>query len=275
MDIILHPASEKKLATYHNELPQSLLLAGDRGVGLATIARSLAGKNLAGFIEPLNTKEEVDHNVGTISVDIVRRLYEQTRSKQTSERIIILDDADRMSHGAQAAFLKLLEEPTAQTHFILTSHSPQLILPTVRSRVQTVTINPLTPEQTKEYLNRLNITDPKKRMQLEYVASGLPAELARLIQDEAYFARRAGIMTDTREFLTASTYQKLLIAHKYHQDKGAALQLLDSALSVTRRSLSDKPQPNLVTQLEKLLATREKIEANGNVRLQLAAFVLQ
>jgi DNA polymerase III gamma/tau subunit len=120
MESVINPTSNKQLASYRTELPQSILLTGERGVGLATIARGLAGNSLAGFIEPLNNKDEVDHDVGTISVDAIRRLYEQTRSKQTSARVIIIDDADRMSHGAQAAFLKLLEEPTIHTHFVLT-----------------------------------------------------------------------------------------------------------------------------------------------------------
>lgn len=273
-DIAVNPKSAEKLAVLKKDMPQSLLLTGERGVGLATVARSLAGKNLTSFIEPLTSKDEVDHETGTISVDTVRQLYDQTRAKKATAEVIVLDDADRMSPGAGAAFLKLLEEPTENTYFILTSHSPQLLLPTIRSRVQAVAIEPLTDNQAKEYIDSLGIRDSKKRLQLEYLASGLPAELARLAKDEAYFRERAGNMADTRTFLTGPLYDRLLVVHKYQGTRSLSLQLVDSALAVTRRSLSGKPQENLVTQLDTLLRIREKIEGNRNIRLQLMSFVL-
>lgn len=273
--IILHPKTEKKLATFKAQLPHAVLLSGEAGVGLATIARELAGKELATFIEPMDSKEHITHETGTISVVVIRRLYEQTRTKSTKRHIFIIDDADRMSLGAQAAFLKLLEEPAENVHFILTSHSPRVLLPTIRSRVQTIVVEPITTAQTKLFLDMLRTPDPKIRVQLEYLAAGLPAELTRLTSNDGYFKERADIMADTRTFLTGSVYQRLLIIHAYHQNRAKTLQLLDSALVVTKRSLSAKPQASLIAQLDKLLSTREKIEANYNARLQLMAFVVQ
>ena len=275
MSLLIHPASRAKLTHFSDSPPQGILLAGERGVGLTTIARQLAGKQLLTLIEPMSAKKgEVDTETGTISIEVIRGLYEQTRSKQRERRFVIIDEADRMSPGAQAALLKLLEEPNDTTHFILTSHAPKSLLPTIRSRVQTITITPLTPEQTNEYLDTLGVTDPTKRRQLEYIASGLPAELSRLASDEAYFKARSTVMSDTRTFLTGSAYQKLLIVHAYHRDKQATLQLLDSALLVLQRSLGGTSPATTIEQLDQLLAIREKINANCNARLQLMAFVL-
>lgn len=275
MKLVIHPKSHEKLKIAARDLPGALLLTGERGVGLSTIARDMAARDLTACIEPMDSKAQINHSTGTVTVETIRQLYDHTRAKQTSRQVIVIDDADRMSLGAQAAFLKLLEEPTANTHFILTSHSPQRILPTVRSRTQAVHIEPATHEQTTAFLDKIPDIDTKIRVQLEYLAAGLPAELSRLIDDETYFKDRAATMADTRIFLTDPLYQKLLIVHKYYQSKPATLQLLDSALAVTRRSLSVKPQPALVNQLDRLLIVREKIEANHNIRLQLMAFVLQ
>lgn len=275
MKPLINPASQQQLAGFYRQLPQAILLTGQPGVGLATIAKSIAADTLVRLIEPRNKKGESDHQSGTISIEVIRDLYEQTRSKHTRRQVFILDDADRMSNGAAAAFLKLLEEPLPHTHFILTSHSPQLLLPTILSRLQAVTIQPLTPAQNKEYIDHLNIADTRTRTQLEYLAGGLPAELTRLTAEEAYFKERAEIMIDTRTFLTEPAYHRLLIVNKYHQNRSAALLLLDSALAVTKRTISSNPQPSLVGQLEKLLQIRQKIEANCNIRLQLMAFVVQ
>lgn len=269
----LHPSSQAQIDRLTNDLPQSLLLSGPKGVGLATLAKQIAGKNLAGFIQPHNQKGEVAPE-GTVSVEMIRDLYDSTRSKQKHARIIIIDDADRMSPSASGAFLKLLEEPTEHTHFILTSHRPQTLLPTIRSRVQEVTIQPLDSMHSEEYLTLLDILDKTKRMQLQFIASGLPAEITRLINDSEYFTEQASLMGDARILLTAKTYDKLLIVQKYQSSRELALQLLDSALIIARRGISAKPQQALVSQLDTLLTTRENIAANFNVRLQLTRLVL-
>lgn len=274
-NLAIHARTLAKLTTIEKELPHAVLLSGESGVGLATIAKAIAGREVATYIEPLDNKGNPDHTSGTISVAIIRNLYDQTRAKSLARRVYIIDDADRMSAGASAAFLKLLEEPTEHTHFILTSHAPQVLLPTVRSRLQTITVEPISATQTKQFISTLHVTDETSIRQFEYLAAGLPAELVRLSLDSDYFKARAEIMSDTRTFLTGTPYQKILVVHKYQQSRPQALQLLDSALLVTKRSLTAKPQPNLAKQLSTLLSARERIEANGNIRLHLLAFVVQ
>jgi DNA polymerase III delta prime subunit len=114
--IIIHPTSKRALDSLKSNPPQSLLLSGPRGVGLLTIAQWFAGQKLAGLVRPQDAKENTDNENGTISVEMIRRLYEQTRAKYVAKQIIIIDDADRMSRGAQNAFLKLLEEPGSEIY---------------------------------------------------------------------------------------------------------------------------------------------------------------
>lgn len=273
-ELVLHPRSKTKLAAARQELPQAILLSGERGVGLATTAKMIAGKELAGFLEPIDSKGNPNHEVGTISIALIRNLYDQTRAKSTLPRVVIIDDADRMSLGAQAAFLKLLEEPTDQTHFILTSHTVQSVLPTIRSRVQTIVIEPLTKQQSKLFIESLKVKNDRMQQQLEYLAAGLPAELTRLVDDQQYFTERAEVMGDTRTFLTGSPYQKLLVIQKYYSDRAKTLQLIESALLVSTYSLQAKPLRTTLSQIEKLLKAKEKIEGNCNNRLQLMKAIL-
>jgi len=49
-------------------------------------------------------------------------------------RIVIVDAADDMNASAANAILKRLEEPPAKTVFLLISHAPGQLLPTIRSR---------------------------------------------------------------------------------------------------------------------------------------------
>lgn len=273
--LVFHPASKEQLRLLAAGLPQSLLISGPYGVGLLAAANQLAGKDLASLITPQDKKSgQPDSENGTITAETIRKLYEQTRSKQTKNHIVIIDNAERMSQAAANAFLKLLEEPSHRIHFILTSHSPGSLLPTIRSRVQHFALRPITNEQTSTFLDELNVTDPTKRRQLEFIATGLPAELNRLIKDETYFTERASFMSDARTLLTGTAYEKLLVIQKYQSSRPDALRLVASALSIARRSISAKPQTSLADQLEQLLKAHDLIVANGNVRLQLARFVL-
>lgn len=274
MKPVVHPTTEKLLAVVARELPQSLLLHGEQGTGLLTIASWLADKNKASELHPQNAKGEQDDASGTITVEMIRRLYETTRTKNTHRQIIIIDSADHMSHGAQNAFLKLLEEPNDATHFILTAHRPQLLLPTIRSRMQTLHVTPVTHEQTVKFIDSLGVNDPTKRTQLQFIAAGRPAELIRLVQDETYFKEHAAIIGDARNFLQGNTYTKMLVIQKYKADRPSALQLIKSCITILRRSVSTKPQHALILQLDILLDAEQRLISNQNIALQLARCVL-
>lgn len=254
--------------------PQSLLLSGQKGVGLFAIASWYAGNQVAGIIRPRDSKDTIDDENGTISVEAIRRLYDQSRARYVARQVIIIDNADRMSRGAQNAFLKLLEEPNENIHFILTAHSPQSLLPTVRSRTQHVTLQPLTKEVSDTFIETLGHIDTTKKARLQFIAEGLPAELTRLVGDESYFAARAEIITDARSFLQKDTYSKLLIIQKYKADRTKAIELIDSSIKILRRSISDHPQPAVIDQLKRLLIVKERLASNHNMPLQLAAFVV-
>ena len=273
MNLIVHPDTSNALRSIAAHLPQSLLLTGEVGVGLETIARSLS-KHILGILQPLNAKAEHDDEAGLISIEMVRRLYDQTRAKHIVDQVVIIDDADRMSNGAQAAFLKLLEEPNSHIHFILTSHNPQRILPTIHSRVEHCHILPISIQQTTDFIQQLNVQDKTKQAQLAFIGQGLPAELIRLAKNDVYFSKRAGQMGDARNFLQSSSYDKALIIQKYKNSRADSLNLIDSALQILKRSISSRPQRSIIIQLELLLDIRENLLMNFNVGLQLTRFML-
>jgi DNA polymerase-3 subunit delta' len=274
MSLQLNPVTKLQIEATVRNLPQSLLLSGKRGVGLGTIAAFIAGKELATHIQPKNVKGDNDPKTGTISIEIIRELYSQTRTIHKGRRIIIIDDAERMSRGAQAAFLKLLEEPSPSTYFILTSHQPSMLLATIRSRLQQLRIQPLTSTQMVAFIQSQNKADDKKKSQLQFIAPGLPAEIIRLLNDTAYFEAKAKIITDARTFLQAEPYQKLRIAHAYRTSREDTLSLLDGAIAILKHTLSTKPSQGLVAQLERVLETQERISANQSIPLNLAQIVL-
>ena len=63
---------------------------------------------------------------------------------------------ERITHEAQNALLKLLEEPTPQTHFYLVTPTFELLLPTLRSRlffIPTVSNGEIDTKQAQDFLS--------------------------------------------------------------------------------------------------------------------------
>ena len=129
-----------------------------------------------------------------------------TRSPALARRkVFIVGDAERMASQASSqeaanAFLKMLEEPPADTTIILTSSEPGALLPTIRSRVVAVRVAPLTDEAMRRF-----VADP-------LVATALPnehpAELLRMAAGApgALIGAddRTAALTKARQFLQAT-----------------------------------------------------------------------
>ena len=70
----------------------------------------------------------------------------------------LINQSDRMNNQATNALLKILEEPPSNCIIILSTNQPDLILPTVKSRCQLITLPEPTKEQTVDYLKVNNLT---------------------------------------------------------------------------------------------------------------------
>jgi DNA polymerase III delta prime subunit len=278
---LLHPKTQKLLAALLEDLPQALIVTGKVGTGTFEVATHIA-QTLGAHEEVLLPKKkskdgkkfDVDIENGRVVTEDIRSLYDSVRGKQTSPRVFIIRKADRLMPNAQNALLKLLEEPSKNVYFILETYNSEALFATIRSRTQTLDVLPITAEQTNALIKDLGITDATRRIQLKFIAEGLPAELQKLVENEEYFNIRAERMNDARQFLQSNAYDKLLIIQKYQTSRENTLQLLDSALHITRHTVVNNPQHALITQLNSLLTLKEKIAGNQNTRLQMTEFAL-
>jgi DNA polymerase-3 subunit delta' len=135
------------------------MLAGPRGLGKASFAM-LAARELVAeggvpqppgghpdviILEPLpaTPDDEKSRDAGkpyqrkrNISVEQVREMQQRLNTRPTlgSRRAIVIDPADFLEKSAANALLKSLEEPPVGSFFMLVTHRPGRLLPTIRSR---------------------------------------------------------------------------------------------------------------------------------------------
>jgi len=98
-----------------------------------------------------------------INIGQIRQLsdFVNLSGHQSGYRIILIHPAESMNLAAANALLKKLEEPPARVLFILISHRPQQLLPTVRSRCQQI-VMPIADSSTAiDWLKQQDVQNPE------------------------------------------------------------------------------------------------------------------
>ncbi len=91
---------------------------------------------------PRDNGVELARNITIDQVRELQRLFSTTASF-SPWRLVIIDAIDDLERSAANALLKNLEEPPASSLFLLVSHAPERLLPTIRSRCRMLRLSPL------------------------------------------------------------------------------------------------------------------------------------
>ncbi|MGF1550679.1 MAG: DNA polymerase III subunit delta', partial [Sphingomonadaceae bacterium] len=94
---------------------------------------------------------ELARNISIAQVRSLHRLFDTTPSL-SPRRAVIVDSIDDLERPAANALLKNLEEPPPESLFLLVSHAPQRLLPTIRSRCRLLRMKPLAEAEMKAAL---------------------------------------------------------------------------------------------------------------------------
>lgn len=277
MASLLHPASKEHLEQAASLRRQALLIEGEYGVGVFDAAQhfvSLLGATQV-EVKPVDRATgRVDMENGKILTQLIRDLHDTTRAKSMQPQVVIIHHVDRMTEQSQGAFLKLLEEPRDNLHFVLLSEHTSNLLPTILSRVAKLRLQKISTNQSNELLDSLGVTEPKKRQQILFIADGLPNYIKDLAKNEDYFNAEADLMLAAKQLLQADTYSGLLAINKYKEDRQLALRLIDKSLLIARRMLKSANSDQLIYKIDSLLDAKKNLQASGNVRLALMGCVL-
>jgi DNA polymerase-3 subunit delta' len=122
-----------------------------------------------------------ENKQGNISKDEAVQILKLVSLKAFEARfkIVILWLPELMHPAAANAVLKLLEEPPPATIFLLVSHAPEQLMPTIISRVQPVVVRPFSEDDITVYLrDEYQVPEAKARQVAQLADGSLGAALA-------------------------------------------------------------------------------------------------
>ena len=129
-----------------------------------------------------------------IKISAIRELVHTLAAKpyEASWRVVVIDQAEAMNPEAGNALLKLLEEPPENTILILTAGNTHSLLPTIVSRCQQVTFNPIPEKALVDHLEKQGLPHDKAAI-LAKQANGSYAKADRLV-GTGWIGRREWIL---------------------------------------------------------------------------------
>lgn len=184
------------------------LITGPPGSGRSTLAYAFAAALIASGPDDVATMRQViagNHPDLTalrtegviISISQARALVERSYLSPSAgrRRVIVVEDADRMTERTSNVLLKALEEPPAETVWVLCAPSEADLLPTIRSRVRTLRLREPDVAEVAELLVRRTGATPAVAEQAARHAQRHIGMAQRLATDEAARRRREQTLT--------------------------------------------------------------------------------
>ena len=271
------PWREWRAAMQSDRMHHAWILAGPQGGGKGSFALAAAAELVAepGVPQPRpeahpdiivpehppENKEEVKKREAgeafttkrSIPIDEIRAMQHRlnTRPSMGSRRVVIIDPADDMEKGAVNALLKSLEEPPVGTYFLLVTHRPGRLLPTVRSRCRVLRFSPLANEEIDTILiNTEPQADAAARSAAIAAANGSPGAAMGFVEE------RLGAVHGVMQQILAEGDPALVLRGRLAAELGArparerlaaVLELARAVLATELRQSSPQRQARIIT----------------------------
>jgi DNA polymerase-3 subunit delta' len=303
----------------NRRLPHAHLLAGPPQVGKMTLALNLAqALNCDADVKPCGICvscrriTELKHSDVQViglegktetSIDQIREMEHCASLKpfEGRNRVFIIDDADQLSQEAANCLLKTLEEPPPFVHIILLSANERAVLPTIRSRCQTIRLRPLATAAVERTLIERFKVAPEQAGILAKLSSGRIGWAIEASSDENALKERAEALHTLTATVSADRVERLffatMLASQSAKNRAALQSTLALWISWWRDLLLIKGEcPDAITNVDQkevlyreaeyydiigiekfindLIRARAAIESNANARLVLDVLML-
>lgn len=246
----------------HRGLAHAYILAGPAGSGKKTLAGLLSAalvcsgegeapcgacpnckKALAGIHPDVITVEPQGKELVVAQVrDLRADAY--IRPNEAARKVYRIYQAQTMNPSAQNALLKLLEEGPGYAAFLLLADNAAALLPTIRSRCQTLTLSPVSPAEAEAWLAQRypHRTEAERRAASQHCEGLLGRAVAELEGDAGDLGRETQAAGDLLGALCTGRESALMEVcvrlEREKWDREALTGLLDELSLLLRDALA-------------------------------------
>jgi DNA polymerase-3 subunit delta' len=267
-DLLISNATQKRLENYLAKPAHALIISGAAGSGKETLAK------YPYFLEINRPKDKQE-----ISIDEVRKVKQAIELKipgsKPISRLILINEAHHLSTEAQNSLLKVLEEPSANTVFILTAPNARDLLPTIASRAQELGISAVGLKQAQTVYQAKPEAKVTNAWQL---SGGLPGLLIALLEDDQAHPLKQAI-EQAKKIIRQSKYERLVELEKLSAIKPNLIMTLEALNKILGYLQHDAIAKEDTRKSQKILRARDQItnalnSLNGNTSAKLVALDL-
>ncbi|MBS4168384.1 DNA polymerase III subunit gamma/tau [Parachlamydia sp. AcF125] len=244
-----------------NAISQSLLFAGPEGVGKSLFAKAFAEILLTDGSsdqrEQVKAETHPDLHIyqpegklGMHSIDAMRQLTEEIYlvPYQAKRKVFIIHEAERMLPYSANALLKTFEEPALDSVIILLTSLPENLLPTLRSRFQTLYFQQVETSHLIPFVQERFQKTEAEAQAIAASSKGSFAQATRLCSQKSYYPDILLPLLAAGRF---SSYGALL----------ETVRQLTEQLEQSKKQAEEEMRQELSSHLENLTAIqRESLE---------------
>lgn len=243
-------------------MAHATLLSGEAGIGKKTAARLLAqglmcrgeGDKPCGVCRDCRRFTARTHpdalfpapapKEKTIKIEALREMIDalSRHALEGGNRVVLIENAERMTPQAQNCLLKTLEEAADDTYFLLTCDQESALLPTIRSRCRCVRLQPWPEKRVEEALLQRGIPSDRAKTLARYCEGSLGRAL-QMQEDETYWQARETVKRGFLSVTSAAGLPAAVQALKDQKDSGdRLLDILEQEVrALMRLSASNAP----------------------------------
>jgi len=301
-------------ASANDRLAHAYLFQGPEGVGKRLMALALvrtlvcqtregcgdcpACRRIDHHNHPdLHLLEPVD---GVIKIEQVRKVQRELslRPLEAAKKVCLIDGAETMNPAAANALLKTLEEPSGAALLILLAAHPERLLPTIRSRCQTLAFGRLSRDVLQGALVRQLGINPVEGDILAALSDGSfhkalgknrslfledrrdflkrltglsPGSIVPLFELAEELSKNKELLPDILDIIQTFFRDLLLFLHGRPTEELVNRDLLEKIQRVARRETVD----TVIRKLEALTSAGHHLQRNANPQLALEVLFLR
>lgn len=278
----INPRTSKAIKEYFNKPGQSVGLIGNKWLNNRYIARQLAAdllevqySNLDNYPYILSISSNKQPSIG---IDEIRSINDfillKVPGKKTINRIIIIEDAERLTIEAQNALLKSLEEPPIGTIFILNSTSVKDLLDTITSRINIINVYKPFTDNLLEYYSQQGYNQDEIKSAL-LISDGMPGLMDELLTNKDNSIAES--LTTARKLLSSTLFERLSSINELAKDKSDLFNIFFIIKQMAKIGLKSD-DPKSASRWRKILAAtldaENKLTSNVQTKLLLTDYIL-